>query len=191
MPKKPARCGAIGAGENLPMRLATSAAEHHWKKGRGMIFTTALVLALTSTGMAAHEPPAPCEPVRCTCMPPPDPQVALVTADAVFIGSVTAVRETSLVLDGVETDIPARQVTLRVHAAWKGVGSADRVVMVLTGHGEGDCGFSFRVGTTYLVYAHRGEDGELSTSICSRTAAAQAAQRDFDALGHPPLVRHQ
>ncbi len=155
------------------------------------MITSALVLALVGGAAPLPAAPADCLPVRCTCMSPPSPQIALTSADAVFLGSVTDIRETRLVLDGMETEIPAREVTFRLHAAWKGVGSADRTARIVTGHGDGDCGFSFRVGTAYLVYAQRGEDGGFSTSICSRTAAASAARPDFDALGQPPLVRHQ
>jgi hypothetical protein len=104
---------------------------------------------------------------------------------------VTRVRETTLVLDGLDTGIPSREVTFRLHAAWKGIDSGDGTVSVTTGHGDGDCGFGFAVGTTYLVYAQSAESGGLSTSICSRTAAAADARSDFDALGHPPLVRHR
>jgi hypothetical protein len=154
-----------------------------------MIATVSILMAMLGTAPAGGT--SPCELLRCTCVEVPSPQVALTAADAVFLGSVTAVRETTLQLDGADSGIPAREVSFRLHAAWKGIGAAEGMVTVTTGHGDGDCGFSFRAGVTYLVYARRSDGGALSTSICSRTAAASAARVDFDAIGHPPLVRHQ
>ena len=43
----------------------------------------------------------------------------------------------------------------------------------------GDCGYSFTVGMTYLVYANRSADGELRTSGCSRTRRIEQAEDDL------------
>ncbi len=46
-------------------------------------------------------------------------------------------------------------------------------VTVFTGMGDGDCGFNFQIGKSYLVYANNEtQDGEelLRTNICTRTA---------------------
>ena len=42
-------------------------------------------------------------------------------------------------------------------------------VEVLSGRGGADCGFWFKTGIPYLVFAYRGDNGELWTSICSNT----------------------
>lgn len=154
-----------------------------------MIITLSLLLS-TLGPPAERAMSAFCESARCTCIDAPAPAVALSSANAVFLGTVSSLRETTQLLDGEDSEIPAREVTFRVHASWKGVDVADRRIVVSTGHGGGDCGYNFEVGVTYLVYAHGGEGG-LTTSICSRTAPAKTARADFDALGHPPLVRHQ
>jgi hypothetical protein len=41
--------------------------------------------------------------------------------------------------------------------------------VISTGRGGGDCGYPFQIGTSYLVYATKGEAG-FSTSICSGTS---------------------
>lgn len=61
-------------------------------------------------------------------------------------------------------------------------GSAAGSVEVLTGRGGGDCGYNFVVGTRYLVYAHEGKDGALSTGICSATRPAERAREDLEYL---------
>lgn len=45
-------------------------------------------------------------------------------------------------------------------------------IVVYTGRGGGDCGYPFKVGTSYLVYAYASKDAskdELTTGICSPT----------------------
>lgn len=135
--------------------------------------------------------PAACEPpLRCSCLESPSATSARSQADAVFLGTVVAMRETTIELEDGLGGIPARLVTLRVHAAWKGVPATQETVRITTGLGGGDCGYSFTASTTYLVYAN-GPPDELSTSICSRTAPARVAREDFEELGHPPVVLHQ
>jgi len=46
---------------------------------------------------------------------------------------------------------------------------ARREVEVLSGRGGADCSFWFETGIPYLVFAYRGEKGELWTSVCSNT----------------------
>jgi hypothetical protein len=154
-----------------------------------MIGPLAFALAL-SAGTAPADLPGPCVLQRCTCIESPDPRLAMDAADAVFLGSAVDVQETTTHLTDGSDRIPSRTVTFRLHAGWKGLEASVQEVTVTTGHGDGDCGFEFQPGTAYLVYARKGEQG-LSTSICSRTAAAEHALADFDALGHPPIVRHQ
>jgi hypothetical protein len=53
-------------------------------------------------------------------------------------------------------------------------------VQVVTGLGDSDCGYGFRVGEKYLVYAFRDEDNKLETSICTRTRPLSQADKDLD-----------
>lgn len=123
----------------------------------------------------------PCSTCRCV-VPPPTPQSALESATAVFTGTVVSIRETTVSPEPGRWR-PARMVGFRVDGAWKGV-SAPKVV-VLTGMGGGDCGLDFDRGARYLVYAHAGADGKLSTGVCRRTAPAALASEDLRALGNP------
>jgi len=127
-----------------------------------------------------------CMADTCSCLELPEARVALASAAAVFLGTVTNIEEISFDRGG--EGIPGREVSLRIHASWKGVDEASQVMVVRTGYGAGDCGFDFERGTVYLVYAYESGDG-LSTSICTRTAAARTAQADFEVLGNPLLVR--
>ena len=117
----------------------------------------------------------------CSCVPPPPPEQALEEAEAVFVGMVTR-------LDQREPHgrLPQVQVTLRVQRSFKGdLGST---VEIHTATSSAACGFSFREGQRYLVYAHPREDGPrglLATSLCTRTAHLDHAREDlvaFDAV---------
>lgn len=72
------------------------------------------------------------------------------------------------------------RVVLSVSRGFKGV--SEKSLTVITGRGGGDCGYYFQVGSQYLVYAARGRDGLLRTSICTRTKAASAAGGDLAAI---------
>lgn len=126
----------------------------------------------------------PCE-TFCSCVGPADALKARQGADAVFVGRVVHIRPT-LVGWGVEGGPwMERRVTLRVDRAWKGVNA--RTVVLNTGRGGGDCGFPFRRGESYLVFAHEHE-GSLGTGICTRTAYLTEAAVDIRDLG-PPVRR--
>ncbi len=57
----------------------------------------------------------------------------------------------------------------KVQESFKGI--SKNKITVETGIGFGDCGFNFRPGATYLVYAYMNR-GKPSTGICSRTKLA-------------------
>jgi hypothetical protein len=68
----------------------------------------------------------------------------------------------------LDEDVPTMLVTFDVTRSYRGVEGPR--VDVETGLGGGDCGFGFDIGRQYLVYADRGESGQLSTGICDATA---------------------
>lgn len=124
----------------------------------------------------------PCEGGFCMCAYREDVATALAGAHAVFTGRVVAVRDT-VIGEGHFPGPYVRRVTLRVDRAWKGVDSS--TVVVVTGMGDADCGFPFRRGGRYLVFAHRRPDGLLEAGICDRTARLRRAARTLRALGPP------
>jgi hypothetical protein len=83
---------------------------------------------------------------------------------AIFLGDVIEVIE--------EPGIYSLRVKFRINKTWKS--EISKEIFLSTGRGGGDCGYEFKVGKKYLVYA-TGENN-LSTSICSRTAPAEPNQ---------------
>jgi len=125
----------------------------------------------------------------CLCIPPGPPLEEMARSEAVFLGTVIDADGPYPVMVGAdrfrESD---RWFRLRVLASWKGAEA--ETVVVVTGAGGGDCGYDFRLGDTYLVYAGSRTHGDtLSTSHCSRTCPAVMAQEDSVALGPPRIDR--
>ena len=97
--------------------------------------------------------------------------------DAVFIGTVTKITR-------VPTKVGLHEysellVAFAVGERFRGINVAQAEVG--TGMGGGDCGYGFRIGETYLVYAHRNkEDAKLTTSYCTRTRPLAEATEDLN-----------
>ncbi len=76
-------------------------------------------------------------------------------------------------------------VTILVKRVYKGTAQGE--VTVLTGMGTGDCGYDFRTGKEYLVFADTIEGGALFTSICSQTDLSDHSGPTIRFLrGEPP-----
>jgi len=125
----------------------------------------------------------------CTCIEPPPPLEAMSRAEAVFLGVVVDADGPYPVPVGANAYRESnRWFRLRVIASWKG--AEEETLVVTTGAGGGDCGYNFRVGDVYLVYAHsRSRADTVSTSLCSRTRPVAYARDDSVALGPPRLDR--
>lgn len=97
-------------------------------------------------------------------------------ADAVFSGTVVSSGKINLDQGPYKSDM--RLLHMTVDQPIRGVQTV--AVDLLTGWGGGDCGYEFKVGQRYLVYAYRDEkDNRLSTSICTRTRSLADADDDF------------
>ncbi|HXN49392.1 MAG TPA: carboxypeptidase regulatory-like domain-containing protein [Bryobacteraceae bacterium] len=70
-------------------------------------------------------------------------------------------------------------VRFEVTEPFIGMEGRGKEVEVVTGVWDGDCGFRFDRGQSYVVYAGESEDGQLATGICSRTAELDRAQDDL------------
>jgi hypothetical protein len=127
---------------------------------------------LTSIGAAAVLLVA-CSPAlaeACSCMLAGPACQAFWQTDAVFDGTVVAIEQTTRPELIHDTTFPVREKVVKLSArrSWKGVDPGP--VEVVTGLGDGDCGFDFVVGERYLVFARRRQtDGRLSASICTLT----------------------
>jgi hypothetical protein len=136
-----------------------------------MRFAVVLALLVFRTAVAS----------ACDCAPPPPVAKAVEAAAAVFLGEVVKLEETA----GQQ-----HLVSLKVENSWKGIG--DNQVTVSTAKNGATCGYSFRVGKRYLVYAHAGpKGGPLHVSLCSRTRTAEEAEasEDFKLLGDGKAAR--
>lgn len=125
-----------------------------------LILATAV---LSSFAAGAYIPPyfgPPCE--------------AFWLSDAVFVGQVKGAQ---LIQEGESYGPISRYLySFDVQKVYRGeVGASAEVV---TGLSEGDCGYSFRPGVTYLVYANY-KGGVLRSGDCTRTRPLQAAQEDI------------
>lgn len=137
-----------------------------------------VVLGLVSLASVARSLPA------CTCAPAGPPQQELERADAVFSGRVEAIGPAPMPHD--DPKWPSRlEVTLRLLAVWKGIPDGERVT-VYTASQSAACGFGFEKGKRYMVYAYDA-GGELTATLCSRTALLKQAEDDLADLG--PSVR--
>ena len=96
--------------------------------------------------------------------------------DAVFAGTVT--QSGTVTVDEGSYKRQIRVLKFSVAEVFRGEQVAE--MEVATGLGDSDCGYGFRVGETYLVYASRHErDGRLYTGICLRTKPLAKAAEDL------------
>lgn len=114
----------------------------------------------------------------CSCMAFPSDLEKAVTmayahADVVFLGDATAMRNTFL---GI---LRQREVTFSVRDRWKG--SIPDTMLVRTNIGEIACGYNFKKGNSYLVFAYWDQQRKkLTTSFCDLTRTEAEAK---DAIG--------
>jgi hypothetical protein len=125
----------------------------------------------------------------CTCMGGETPCQAFGRSSAVFVGSVTSVKTAphGQPRNVEEVDWTPRSFKFLVEIPFLGVDGTE--MEVATGRGGGDCGYDFKAGKRYLVYAYRStKDNRLATSICSRTRAVEMADDDIKFLGTLPSL---
>ena len=115
--------------------------------------------------------PAPAR--ACSCIAEVPLCQSFWQADVVFTGEVLTFER----LDP-EQFFSKRIARVRVDRVWRG--EVTGVVNVSTGAGGGDCGYSFRRGQQYVIYAHEGARGTLSTNICTPTKLLSKASADLE-----------
>jgi hypothetical protein len=108
-------------------------------------------------------------------------------SEAVFAGRVLSVSAKQIVENGLTYTY--QTVTFEVVSFWKG--SGQHQIVVLGGPVECCvCGITFKVGSTWLVYAGTSEDpmakGQLyAGEACGRTSELSRADADLKVLGKP------
>jgi hypothetical protein len=130
-----------------------------------------LTIALTVAAFALAVFFHPLKPAyACSCIAPPPPLEARDQSQSVFAGTVSA----------VGADGNGLLVTFDVEQIWKGPEGPQ--LTIATSGSSASCGVEFVEGEKYLVYG-MAQEGQLSTSLCTRTAPLASAADDVAALG--------
>lgn len=135
------------------------------------------LLLATVLGLALPRPGA-----ACSCMAgfgTEKPCENYWGTEAHFLGRAISVE----VMEGEKFSFWPRRFQFEVLEGYIGVEGP--TAEVWTGMGGGDCGYEFKIGQSYLIYAGRTPDGRLHTSICGPT---QAASRAGDAIAYARQV---
>ncbi|WLR42564.1 hypothetical protein LC087_18060 [Bacillus carboniphilus] len=114
----------------------------------------------------------------CSCVESQGVEESLEQSDALFSGKVVDIKEKQ----GVNK-FPSKSVLLEVSNTWKGVNQSQ--IIITTGLSDSDCGFNFKVGQEYLVYAHESDmygEKTLITTSCNRTNDLNSSQEDLKIL---------
>ncbi|WP_160643384.1 hypothetical protein [Chengkuizengella marina] len=114
----------------------------------------------------------------CSCVEPFSIEDEVNRSDVVFIGQVYQIKDIN------RGGYSPKSVNFNVTKTYKGIDQTQ--VNITTGQGEGDCGFKFRVGAEYLVYANYSnmyDEEALITIICDRTTGIANAKQDLAVLG--------
>lgn len=121
----------------------------------------------------------------CSCMTGPELCRLSGKAEAIFEATVASISTRSRAIPGSTLVGTERVVRLHDVRAWKGAASD----VVVTGMGNGDCGYPFEVGVRYVIVGGRTERGaEVRTGSCSLTrplARAGAMREYIDSLSSP------
>ena len=116
----------------------------------------------------------------CSCSIPGSPkegvEFALSDSEAVFSGEVVDFEKGADSIFG-----PTERVSFRVSEVWKG---AQRETLEVSTPTQGSaCGYAFKEGQEYLVYAYTGKHG-LETDSCSLNKPLSKAEADLALLGN-------
>ncbi|HWP42272.1 MAG TPA: hypothetical protein VNO14_03480 [Blastocatellia bacterium] len=129
------------------------------------LLTSVFLLFIHSSGLA------------CTCLPAKNATEEIGRSAAVFSGKVIEIRRD----EGAKDLFATVEAVFEVERAWKGI--EKKTVSVFTSSQSSACGYGFKRGESYLVYASEGREGRLITSICSRTRLLKDANDDLKELG--------
>ena len=119
----------------------------------------------------------------CNCVGKTSINKALKNSDLVFLGKVIHQERITVPYKLIGTDTSINyyfnKFTFKIRTIYKGK-SRTEMIQIITGIGNGDCGFEFEEGMMYIVYSNwRSEyfngdtkvDKFLYTDICKRTTS--------------------
>src|SRR5215469_17889182 len=137
-------------------------------------FRTVLLLALMALALL------PLSALACDCGYAGAPCKAFANTPTIFAGRVARISKINRKTQSGD-DFKDRLVFFEVEQSYRGWQA--KTAEVVTGWGGGDCGYDFREGVRYLVYAYpHPETGKLYTGICQRTRPVSEAQDDLEYL---------
>ena len=124
--------------------------------------------------------------LACGCVRVPDEVSLLEYLDAsntaIFLGSVASIR----LVEHPYHDPVSYNIMFNVIVHWKG--PASPTLLVETAIESSMCGYQFKLGEWYVVYARvvPSDNGYLlATGTCSRTKLLREAKDDLEVLGDP------
>ncbi|HEY0074500.1 MAG TPA: hypothetical protein VGB77_10385 [Abditibacteriaceae bacterium] len=100
----------------------------------------------------------------------------------VFAGRVVSIRQVSEDSEPPGQNYIMNEVSFIMAKLWKG--SPQRFISVRTWPNEASCGYPFKVGKNYLVYARHWKS-QNHTNYCSPTKQLAQAKEDLVLLGPP------
>ena len=116
------------------------------------------------------------EAAACECTERPGPCTAFTRDDVVFVGRVV-----DMIRAEEPTILIGLTVRFEIEQPFKGLSVTRRTVDVKTGAESGDCGYDFKPGQRYLVFASQAH-GSLYTSICTNNQPISDAQDDIELI---------
>jgi hypothetical protein len=144
------------------------------------LVSVSMIIVISTGSMLSFGTPA----LACSCVSSYTPQEAGAKSDAVFEGTVTAVKSLSMsLLSSTDKEIKAN---FQVNEVWKG-----HVAPNLEVHTSmSSCGYEFKTGERYLVYA-TATGKSLQVNLCNGTVLHSQAGEHIAQLGSgslPPQV---
>jgi hypothetical protein len=124
----------------------------------------------------------PKETSACSCVRSDSIEEIKNKSDAVFEGTATSVKPSSLTL--FRSSGKAVKASFQVNEVWKG--HVTPTLEVLTASGSDSCGFEFQEGERYLVYA-AATGKSMEVSLCSGTMLHSKANEHIAWLGNGSL----
>jgi len=115
----------------------------------------------------------------CSCAGPGSPKAELAQHNSVLQGTVESIKQVAVGAHGSRQNL----VKFKIEQSWKGISSWHSTMVVRTSTSGASCGYGFKVGQSYVVYAGLSEEGELHTSLCTRNALTANAAEDLAELG--------
>jgi hypothetical protein len=128
-----------------------------------------ILLSVLTSLLAVNVPDAH----ACSCVPPEPPRESYFASDVVFIGTVRRITRDA----GAPSEARLR-VEFHDVIAYRGAGGT--MASVLTDEHTASCGYPFRNGGRYVVYAHKSKETQhVLVSLCSRTGPISHASEDL------------